>query len=300
MTVSQSRFRNTDLSLSRFIAGCWRLTNWNKTTVELDRWIRSCVDLGVTTFDLADIYGRGQCHAAFGQAFDPKIRGEVQLISKCGICPPGGVDPVTRIKHYNTSGAYVVARVEDSLRALRTDRLDLLLLHRPDPLLDVGEVASAFQLLESSGKVRYFGVSNFMPSQVELLACGVAQPLVANQIQIHLGHLDPLFDGSLDQLQRLGMLPMAWSPLGGGAVFSGTGATWQRIQRALDGVATRLSSTREQVALAWLLRHPARILPILGTGNVERMRSQAAAERLVLDREDWFELLEAARGEPVP
>jgi predicted oxidoreductase len=300
MKVSRVRLKLTDLDLSRFIAGCWRLTKWNKTKEQLSRWIWSCVDLGITTFDLADIYGGGQCEPAFGEALDPTSRKQLQLITKCGIRPLGDATPHTRVKHYDTSIAHITASVDHSLRALRTDYLDLLLLHRPDPLLNAEEVAEAFQRLGKAGKVRAFGVSNFAPTQVELLAAAVSQPLVTNQIELHLGHLAPLYDGSLDQLQRLGMPAIAWSPLGGGAVATSTEPGWQRIQRALDAQAARLSATRDQVALAWLLRHPTSILPILGTGNIERMQSQILAERITLDRQDWFELLEASRGEPVP
>lgn len=190
--------------------------------------------------------------------------------------------------------------MEQSLLALGTDHLDLVLLHRPDPLLYAEEVADAFHRLATSGKVRYFGVSNFTPRQLELLATAVTRPLVTNQIQVSLGYLEPLDDGTLDQLQRMGMQPMAWSPLAGGAIATAPEPRWQRIQHALDKLAARLSATRDQVALAWLLRHPAGILPILGTGNLDRMQSQILAQNIELDRQDWFELLEASRGEPVP
>jgi predicted oxidoreductase len=300
MTVSRVRLRQTDLDLSRFIAGCWRLAGWKKSTPELAQWIESCIDLGVTTFDLADIYGSGRCETLFGQALDAKTRQRIQIITKCGICLTNAAHAENRVKHYDASSAHIIRSVEQSLRVLLTDHVDLLLLHRPDPLLDADEVAEAFDRLHVSGKVRCFGVSNFTPPQLELLASAVRTPLVTNQIEIHVGHLAPLSDGSLDQLQRLGMPALAWSPLAGGAVSTSDDTRWQRIQRALDQTAARLSATREQVALAWLLKHPAGVLPILGTGKIERLQSQILAEKISLDRQDWFEILEASRGEPVP
>ena len=299
MTVARVRFKRTDLELSQFIAGCWRLMQWNRSREELDTWIRTCISFGVTSFDLADVYGDGQCEGLFGQALDHKLRDQIQLVTKCGICPPN-VNPEFRVKHYDTSAQHIIASVEKSLEALGTDRLDLVLLHRPDPLLHAEEVADAFHRLATSGKVRFFGVSNFTPRQVELLATSASRPLVTNQIQVSLGHLDPLYDGTLDQLQRLDMQPMAWSPLGGGAIAASREPRWQRIHQALDKLAISRSATREQMALAWLLRHPSGILPILGTGNLERMQSQVQAGQIELDRQDWFELLEASTGSPVP
>ena len=300
MTVARVRFKRTDLELSQFIAGCWRLLQWNRTREELDTWIRSCINLGVTSFDLADVYGDGQCEGLFGQALDPRLRDQIQLVTKCGICPPNAAHPEIRVKHYDTSAQHIVASVEKSLQALGTDRLDLVLLHRPDPLLHAEEVADAFHRLATSGKVLFFGVSNFTPRQLELLATSASRPLVTNQIQVSLGHLDPLYDGTLDQLQRLEMQPMAWSPLAGGAIAASREPRWQRIQQALDRLAESRSATREQIALAWLLRHPSGILPILGTGNLERLQSQIQAGQIELDRQDWFELLEASTGIPVP
>jgi predicted oxidoreductase len=300
MTVSRVRFKRTDLELSLFVAGCWRLTHWQKSRAELDKWIKSCVNLGVTSFDLADVYGGGTCESIFGQAFDPKLRDRVQLITKCGIRPPSERHPGVRVKHYDTSCQHIIASVENSLSALGTDHLDVLLLHRPDPLMCAEEIADAFHKLTTSGKVLYFGVSNFKPRQLDLLASSVNFPLVTNQVQVSLCHTNSLFDGTLDQSQRLGMQPMAWSPLGGGVICTDQDASWQRLRVTLDAVAERLGATREQVALAWLVRHPSGILPILGTGNLDRTKAQIEAERVTLDRQDWFELLEAAMGQPVP
>jgi len=256
--------------------------------------------LGVTTFDHADVYGGGQAEVAFGQVFDPKLRSRIQLISKCGIRPPQQSQPDIRIKHYDTSARHIVASVERSLGALNTDHLDVLLLHRPDPLLSANEVADAFHKLSTAGKVRHFGVSNFTPCQLELVSTAVGRPLVTNQIEFNLGHMNPLYDGTLDQAQRLGLFPMAWSPLAGGALSTSNEGRWQRIQGALDSLAQRHSATREQIAVAWLLRHPSGVLPVLGTGNIDRMAILTKAEQINLERQDWFELLEASAGQAVP
>jgi len=184
---------------------------------------------------------------------------------------------------------------------LRTDRLHRLLIHRPDPLLDPDEVAEAFAELRRAGKVLHFGVSNFTPSQFELLASRMDFPLVTNQVEISVLHMDTLHDGTLDQCQRLGIAPMAWSPLGGGRLFRGEDEQATRLRRALSAVGEALGgASLDQVALAWLLRHPARILPILGSGKVERIRKAVHAEDLQLSREQWFAIWSASKVEDVP
>jgi len=194
-----------------------------------------------------------------------------------------------------------VASAEGSLRALRTNYLDLLLIHRPDPLLDADEVSAAFESLHRTGKVLHFGVSNFMPWQFDLLADRLGFPLVTNQIELSVGHLEPLHDGTVDQCQRLRIPPMAWSPLGGGALLRHEDARWQRVRNALARVGSRYGgASLEQVAIAWLLRHPAGVIPVLGTGRIERLRALAGAEAIELDRQDWFEIWEASAGHEVP
>jgi predicted oxidoreductase len=299
--VSRIAMGSSGLELPRVVAGCWRLLEWKKSKDQLDGWIRGCLDLGIDSFDHADIYGGYACEVAFGEAVTPSLRQRIKLITKCGIALVSPVRPQNRLHHYDTSPDHIAAAVEGSLRALRTDYIDLLLIHRPDPLLNADLVAAVFDRLHASGKVRHFGVSNFMPWQFELLAERLREPLVTNQIELNVGHLDPLHDGTLDQCQRLRVPPMAWSPLGGGALFTSQSPEWQRIREALGRVSARYpGATLEQVAIAWLFRHPAQVIPVLGTGRIERLRAACLAEELELGRQDWFEIWESSAGREVP
>jgi predicted oxidoreductase len=204
-------------------------------------------------------------------------------------------------KHYDTSAQHILASVENSLRALRTDRLDVLLIHRPDPLLDPDDVAEAFMQLQRSGKVLFFGVSNFTPSQFDALQSRLETPLVTQQIELSVMRPEPLHDGTVDQCLKLGIAPMAWSPLAGGALFHSEAPRAVRLREALNSVGEQLGGASvDQVALAWLLRHPARIVPILGTHSVARIHSAAAALSLVLDRQQWFTIWSASMGHEVP
>lgn len=292
------------LELSRIIYGAWRLTDdpSRAGAQEVLRLIDCCLEVGMTSFDHADIYGGYACEKLFGQALAlrPGLRERLELIGKCDICLVSDQRPEHTVKHYDTSARHLRASVERSLRLLGTDRLDLLLLHRPDPLLDAEETATALQQLCRAGKVRRLGVSNFTPSQVDLLRSRLDAPLVCNQIELSLLHHGPLMDGTLDHCQLHGMTPMAWSPLAGGRLF-GKGAAAQRIRAALQEECARLGAAGiDQVALAWLLRHPAGILPVIGTGDPERIARAAGAVALELDRQAWFRLYEAALGHEVP
>lgn len=286
--------------LSPVVAGAWRLHSWGWTPQQRLRWIEQCVELGVTSFDHADIYGDYAVEGLFGEALAlaPGLRGKLQLVSKCGIRLVSARQPATRLKHYDTSAAHIVASAERSLRELRTDHLDLLLIHRPDCLLDAAEVARAFEQLRAAGKVRHFGVSNFTPSQFALLdAC---MPLATNQIECSPLHLDPLHDGTLDQAQQLGRRPMIWSPLAGGVLFTGTDERALRVRAALAGVAGRLGVAPATAAYAWLLRLPSRPVPIVGSRRIEALREAWAALDVTLDAQSWYEIWTAAAGHEVP
>jgi predicted oxidoreductase len=201
------------------------------------------------------------------------------------------------VKHYNSSREHIIASAENSLSCLGVDTLDLLMIHRPDPLLDADEIAAAFEQLKRAGKVQGFGVSNFLPHQFELLQSRCDEPLLVNQIEVSLLHLDSLFDGTLDQCQRLRVTPQAWSPLAGGALSRQQGES--SLGRTLSRVAHEFEVSSEQLAIAWLLRHPARISPVLGTGKLQRIRELVEAQNIEMDRQVWFELFEAARGQPL-
>ncbi|MFM2056294.1 MAG: hypothetical protein RLY71_679 [Pseudomonadota bacterium] len=287
-------------SLSPLIAGCWRLSEWHWTPAERLRWIEQCLERGVSSFDHADIYGGYTVEALFGEALAlaPGLRQRLQLISKCGIRLVHPNRPGHRVKSYDTSAAHITASVEQSLRLLGTDHLDLLLIHRPDPLLQPAEVAEAVTRLQAAGKLGGFGVSNFTPTQFALLNQVI--PLATNQIELHPLHLAPLHDGTLDQLLGLGLRPMIWSPLAGGRLFTGDDAAAQRVRAVLQAVAQRLGSTPATVAYAWLLRHPSRPLPIVGSRRLEALDEALAAQQLVLDAETWHEIWSAGAGTEVP
>ena len=276
---------------SRIIAGAWR---WHTTSpAAVENLVLTALDEGITTFDHADIYGDHGNEAIFGNVLrkDPALRKQMELVTKCGIKLVSSKRPSTRVKHYDTSKAHIVGSVENSLKDLNTDYLDLLLIHRPDPLLDPVEVAEAFVELKQQGKVLHFGVSNFTPSQFALLQGHLPMPLVTNQIEISLACVDPLFNGALDLLMAHRVSPMAWSPLGGGSLME-QGTAWENISAAYN-------ASFNQLALAWLLRHPAAIFPVIGTTRPERIRECARATAIGLERQDWFEMLKLVTGKEV-
>jgi predicted oxidoreductase len=287
---------------SRIVAGVMRLREWQMDTAAIIDFIHQCLDLGITTFDHADIYGSYTCEELFGAALaaETSLRGRIELVTKCGIQLVSPNRPDTRVHHYDTGRAHILASAERSLRNLKTDTLDLLLIHRPDPLMDADEVAEALTALRSSGKVRHAGVSNFMPWQFHLLQSRLDFPLVTNQIELSVLYLDPLHDGTLDQLQRLRIAPMAWSPVAGGRLFDPRDERAARVRGVLEVIGRQVGASVDQVALAWLLRHPARVLPVMGTGKIERLREAAAAEAITLDRQQWFAVWEASAGREVP
>ena len=284
---------------SPLIAGYWRLMEWGMRPQELLAFMEQHSELGITTVDHADIYGDYQCEAAFGDALrlKPSLREKLELVSKCGIATTAR--PEHALGHYITDRAHILASAENSLKNLHTDHLDLLLIHRPDPLLDADEVAEAFTALHSSGKVRHFGVSNFTPAQFSLLQSRLPFTLATNQVEISPLNQTVTLDGTLDQCQQLRIRPMAWSCLGGGRLF--TEPRYQALRDELEAIAGEIGAqTLEQVVYAWILRLPSRPLPILGTGKIERMRDAWAALSLSLSRQQWFRIRKAALGYDVP
>lgn len=268
---------------SRIITGAWR---WDAlSTKEIAALIQTSLDCGITTFDHADIYGDHTVEELFGKAMPAGIRQSIQMITKCGIKFPSSHRRGVYVKHYDTSAKHIIWSAENSLKNLSTDYIDLLLIHRPDPLLNPEEVASAFNKLKESGKVLHFGVSNFTTAQFSLLQNSLSFPLVTNQIEISLAKTDSLFNGDLDFMMNHKFSPMAWSPLGGGKLIN------QQLT-----IANLPKATEAQLCLAWLLQHPAKIFPVIGTSKPERIVEAASAMNLALDRQQWFSLLQAARG----
>ena len=280
-------------TFSRIVSGAWR---WHTVSAEtVDALIRTSLEKGITTFDNADIYGDHSNEEIFGNALkkDSSLRKQMEIVTKCGIKFPSAKRPTTRVKHYDTSKDHIVRSVENSLLLHGTDYLDLLLIHRPDPLLNPGEVASAFEELKSSGKVLHFGVSNFTPFQFEMLQSYVSMPIVTNQIEVSVTCNQALFDGTIDVLMKHRTSPMAWSPLGGGSLLDPD-------RRAIFQKAAEYRASESQLALAWLLRHPAKIFPVIGTTRPERIEESAASTQIALDLQDWFEMLKLAMGREMP
>lgn len=234
---------------SRFVMGYWRLMDWNMSPLQLASFIEEHIDLGVTTVDHADIYGGYLCEAAFGEALKlvPALRDRMEIVTKCGIATTA--KPEHALGHYITDSAHIIKSAEQSLVNLATDRIDLLLIHRPDPLMDADEVAEAFLHLHQSGKVRHFGVSNFTPAQFALLQSRLPFTLATNQVEISPVHQPLLLDGTLDQLQQLRIRPMAWSCLGGGRLFNDE--AFQPLRNELETIARELNAESiEQVVYA--------------------------------------------------
>jgi predicted oxidoreductase len=284
---------------SRFVMGYWRLMDWNMSPLQLASFIEEHLDLGITTVDHADIYGGYQCEAAFGEALKlvPALRERMEIVTKCGIATTA--KPEHALGHYITDSAHIIKSAEQSLVNLATDHIDLLLIHRPDPLMDADEVAEAFLNLHQSGKVRHFGVSNFTPAQFALLQSRLPFTLATNQVEISPVHQPLLLDGTLDQLQQLRIRPMAWSCLGGGRLFNDD--EFQPLRTELENIARELNAgSIEQVVYAWIMRLPSKPLPIIGSGKIERVRAAIAAEELQMTRQQWFRIRKAALGYDVP
>ena len=295
------RVRLGDVEISRIVYGMWRLADDpDRSAGHVQAKVEACLAQGVTTFDQADIYGDYESEAVFGEALRaaPSLRDRIEIVGKCDILLMSEKFPDRRVKHYDTSPEHIRASVDTSLERMGTDRLDVLLLHRPDPLMDHHATGRALDDLVASGKVRAVGVSNFKPHDWTLLQSAMSRPLVTNQIELSLMATDPFTDGQLAFLQERGVPPMAWSPLAGGALVSGAG------EGALRAVMARVAQEHEvdvaAVAVAFLLRHPAGIIPVMGTNNPARIASFADALRVDLDREAWFELYAAALGSDVP
>ena len=285
--------------LSPIVAGLWRIADWKLSVAERVRWIEQAIDLGVTSFDHADIYGDYRAEGLFGEALAaaPSLRGRMRLVTKCGI-RLRSTDRPYRVNHYDSSNAYVRAQVERSLRQLRTEQLDLVLIHRPDYLMDAAALAETFRTLTAEGKVAHWGVSNHRTSQFELLHRH--HPLATHQIELSPLALHALDDGTLDQAQALGLRPMIWSPLAGGRLFSGEDPRTVRVREEMHAIAARLGVSLATLAYAWILRHPSRPHPITGTGRIKGIREAVAALDVCLDPEDWYAIWTASQGHPVP
>lgn len=297
----------SNLRGSRLVYGCMRLIGDGSSDARRSgrRAVAAALDAGYTVFDHADIYANGECETLFGEVLrdKPSVRDGITIIDKCGIRLPGTGSSDSPAR-YDFSRDHIVSSVESSLQRLGIEKLDILLLHRPDYLMNPEEVAATFDTLQKSGKVANFGVSNFSPSQVELLASFVNTPLLINQVEINVHNTERLADGTLDQCQRLGITPQAWCPVAGIA-YPAWGNTFSaedeaRVRAEVDRQAKNYDCSETNIALAWLLRHPASITPIVGSTTPGRIADATRALDISYSRDDWYRLLEACNGYPVP
>ncbi|KUP91987.1 aldo/keto reductase [Tritonibacter horizontis] len=290
---------NDTLEFSRLIYGMWRIGDDADTSVKhVEAKINACLEQGITTFDQADIYGSYAAEGILGAALkaNPSLRDQMEIVTKCDIVAPIGMHSDKPGKYYDTSRAYIEGAVDRSLTEMAIEQIDLLLIHRPDPLMDHHETGAALDGLIASGKVRAVGVSNFRPWDWTLLQSAMDTRLVTNQIEMSLSELAPFTNGDLAFHQQNAQAVMAWSPLGGGSLMTGQGA----LASCLDEIASAQGVDRAAVAVAFLLRHPATILPVLGTNTLSRIQAISDALKVELDRPTWFRLYQAGLGQEVP
>lgn len=291
-----------EVEVSRIVYGMWRLGDDSDTSeAHVQAKVEACLAQGITTMDHADIYGGYSVEGIFGQmlAKAPHLKDQIEIVSKCGIVAPAGRHAAAPVKSYDTSAKHVTESAEMSLRLLGVDQIDMLLIHRPDPFMDAAETGRALDALVATGKVRAVGVSNFKPHDWTLLQSAMQTPLLTNQIEMSLAHLAPFTDGDLAFVQERGLRPMAWSPLGGGGLMTGKSGH-SPLRTALAEMASAQGTDMSAIAVAWLLAHPAGILPVMGTNNLSRIKALGAATKVEMSRTDWFRLYTLALGAEVP
>lgn len=288
-----------DLNISRLVYGLWRLTDDKDTSpAYIEKKIEACLEQGITTLDQADIYGNYGGEKILGNCLksSPHLRDKIEIITKCGIVAPIGKHAGIRAKYYDTSQEHIEASVDASLRYMGIDRIDLLLIHRPDPFMDHEATGRCLDNLITSGKVRTTGVSNFKPHDISLLSSAMTNPIVTNQIEISVTSSDCFSNGDMAYLQENKIHPMAWSPLGGGSIFQQSNSN---LVKRLKEIAQLNSVDAATIAVSWLLAHPANISPIMGTNSLDRIKNLSQAYRVPMDKQTWFELYSLARGKQV-
>ena len=295
--------QNYMLELSQIVAGCMKWGQWGVkySTDQYLQLMEDCIMNNITSFDHADIYGDYTVEEEFGNALQLKshLRKQMQLITKCGIRRFTPNRPEHKIHSYDTSRKHIIASAERSLKNLNTDFIDLLLIHRPDPLMDPNEIAEAFAELKQAGKVLHFGVSNFTPSQMEMMAR--IWKVEFNQLEVSIVHLDPFHDGTLDKCIEYNIRPMSWGPLGSGKLHSDEhDERSKRILSIANMLAEKYNSTSDQILLAFVFKHPSKIIPVIGSTKIERLKSSYDAAQINIEREEWFMLWRASKGHEVP
>ena len=286
---------------SKVVAGVIRWGSWGAkmSPTKMASMISACMEMGVTTFDHADIYGNYTTEREFGDAIilSGVPRDQIQIITKCGIIKPCAEKPGFQISHYNTSKRHIIESAEKSLENLNTDYIDLLMINRPSPVMNYSEMAEAFHYLRESGKVKEFGAVNFSPDQIR--AMQKYFPISSNQVEVSMTHLDPLYDGTIDTCITYDMIPMSWSPVGGGAIYTHT-KTGAKLEERLQKNADKYQWTLTDMALLFLLHHPAGILPVINQSKPDKIKEAVDLLDINLTNEQWFEILIAAQGQELP
>jgi len=291
------------LSLSRIVHGQMRMAGWKLSHRELLKRMEEIIELGITSFDHADIYGNYGCEALLGEVMMLKksIRSQIEIVTKCGINLISDKFPARKVKFYDYRLEHIVSSVETSLKNFRTHYIDLLLLHRPAPFFDPEEAAKAFSVLKRDGKVLHFGVSNFTPGQFDMLNSYTDERLVTNQVEVSPYCLEHFENGNIDFFLKERIKPMAWSPLAGGKLLNPIDEKGHRVLQALHEVAEALQvAPVDKIVYAWLLQHPATLIPVVGSGNLERIRVAAEALQIDMELEQWYKIFNASKGKELP
>jgi predicted oxidoreductase len=292
-----------NLEISRFVHGMWKLAEWNLSQKELLKFIENVIELGINTFDHADFYGNYSCEQLFGNAIslNKSIRNKIKIVTKCGVKLMSDKFPERKIKYYDYTSNHIIQSVENSLKNLQVDHIDLLLLHRPAPFFNPEEVATAFSQLKKSGKVSNFGVSNFKIIQFEMLSKYMDEKLVTNQVEISPYCLEHFENGNMDYFLKENISPMAWSPLASGKILTPKDEKGEKIYQVITEIAEELNVNNvDQIVFNWLIKHPATIVPVLGTGKIEHVKSALKAVDFELNLEQWYQIYIAGLGKKLP
>lgn len=290
-----------NVELSKVVVGCMRIKDSGIQGDELLKFVHECLDLGVTSFDHAPVYGGYTCEKIFGDSVlrkEPQLRKKMKIVTKAGIVLPGKND--NKVIYYDSSKEEILKEVNESLLKLGTDYIDLLLIHRPDVLGNPAEMAEALESLVKEGKVLNVGVSNFMPSQINMLQSYLSIPVATNQMELSVKTVDNFFNGVTDDALSRKMPLMAWSPLGGGSVFKGNDEQSVRLREVISEIAKVHNTSIDTIMYAWLFKHPVNIAAITGTMNIKRVKTAVDALDISLTYDEWYQILAASRGYNVP
>lgn len=289
---------NNEVTLSRIIQGLWRLKSWKMTPEALLEFVHQCIDLGVTSFDTAEIYGNYEAEEMFGEALklEPELRSKIEIITKTGINMKSDKRPYS-IGHYDTTYDKVVASCKKSIDLMHCEYLDVFLIHREDPLINHKEVARALNDLKAMGLIKSFGVSNFDPFKFDALHKATGGQLVTNQIEVSPLCFEHFNNGNMDYLQSVDVPPMIWSPLAGGQIFTGKDERSTNVRKVLEELSKDYGVETDVLVYAWLLKHPVKMMPICGSGKIERVKNAVKALDVELKHEDWYKIYVASKDQ---